>query len=67
LDALVTRRGEIAHRVVSSKPVFKRDVENAVELVRRLAVCLSNAVRKFLLTRVPFKEAWPEYDINASD
>ena len=47
--------------------MFKRDVENAVELVRRLAVCLSNAVRKFLLTRVPFKEAWPEYDINASD
>ena len=51
LEDLVTRRGEIAHRVTSSHPVRKRDVVNAAELVLKLSVVSSNAVRQFLMTR----------------
>lgn len=60
LEDLVTLRGEIAHRVVSSRSVLKRDVEAATELVQRLAVTSSNVVRQFLLARGKW-EPWQEY------
>ena len=48
LDALITVRGSIAHRVKHSKPVLKRDVISAIELISRLAAKSSNAVREFV-------------------
>ncbi len=48
LDKLITVRGSIAHRVKHSKPVLKRDVTAAIELVSRLAAKSSNSVREFV-------------------
>ena len=62
LEDLVTLRGEIAHRVEASRPVLKRDVESASELVEKLAVCSSNTVRTFLMTRVADRvEPWVKF------
>jgi RiboL-PSP-HEPN len=60
LEDLVTMRGEIAHRVVSSRAVLKRDVETAAELVQCLAVTTSNTVRKFLIGKTTVAP-WPTY------
>jgi hypothetical protein len=60
LEDLVTLRGEIAHRVVSSRPVRKADVVDAVTLVRRLALSSSNLVRRFLMTKLT-AEPWQEH------
>jgi hypothetical protein len=60
LEDLVTLRGEIAHRVVSSRPVKKGDVEAAAQLIQCLAVTSSNTVRKFLLSKTG-KAPWPVY------
>ena len=48
LDDLVSLRGAIAHRVKHSRPVRKSDVQNAIELVSRLAAKSNNEVRKFV-------------------
>ena len=51
LDALITLRGAIAHRVKHSKPVLKRDVTSAIDLISRLAAKSSNRVRSFIHER----------------
>jgi hypothetical protein len=50
LDALVTLRGSIAHRVKSSKSVTKKDVLNAIDLISRLAVKTNNEMHNHLNT-----------------
>jgi hypothetical protein len=45
LDDLVTLRGSIAHRVTSSKYVYKKDVSAAIKLASYLAAKTSNSVR----------------------
>ncbi len=62
LEELVTLRGEIAHRVVASRPVNKRDVEDAADLVGSLSIASSNVVRKFLMSKIAI-EPWPEYEL----
>lgn len=61
LDDLVTLRGEIAHRAKTSRPVLKKEVRVATELVERLAVHSSNHVRQFLMTKIAGPEPWREY------
>ena len=61
LEELVTLRGEIAHRVVASQPVKKRDVEAAADLVLCLSIASSNHVRTFLMSKVNI-EPWPRYE-----
>jgi len=48
LDALVTLRGSIAHRVTASASVQKKDVLEARDLISRLAARSSNHVRIFV-------------------
>lgn len=52
LDALVTLRGGIAHRVKHSNSVRKQDVMNAFDLVGRLSVRCNNEVRTFIHSRI---------------
>ncbi len=52
LTALVELRGDIAHRVTTSRPVNKRHVVLAAEFVRRLAAVSSNRVREHVHARV---------------
>lgn len=52
LDALVTLRGEIAHRVAAKKSVRKRDVVLAAAFIQSLAARSSNAVGVFVKARV---------------
>jgi RiboL-PSP-HEPN len=52
LDALVTLRGAIAHRVSAAKAVSLKDVHDARSLIFRLAVRSHNEVCAFLLTTV---------------
>ena len=59
LATLVSLRGDIAHRVTTSKNVKKVDVRKASELIDRLAAASSNRVREFLRQRTG-KYAWPE-------
>lgn len=63
LEELVTRRGEIAHRVKTSRAVLKREVKSATELVERLAIRTSNTVRQFLMTKVAGPEPWHEQEL----
>ena len=51
LDALITLRGSIAHRVKHSDSVHKRDVTDAADFIGRLAECTGNAVRQFVHER----------------
>jgi len=51
LDALVSLRGGIAHRVKHSTTVQKRDVTTAIDFVSRLAARSSNRVRDFIHER----------------
>ena len=48
LDKLITLRGDIAHRVSSSKSVKKEDVIKYSTFIARLTVISSNAVRDFV-------------------
>jgi hypothetical protein len=64
LDALVTLRGSIAHRVVASQRVRKKDVLDARDLISRLAAKSSNRVRTFLHERVG-KYPWGRCRIGA--
>jgi len=58
LTALVELRGDIAHRVATSRSVKKPDVINSVHLISRLAAASSNHSRAFIygLTN---KHPWP--------
>lgn len=61
LDDLVTLRGSIAHRVTAARSVGKADVEEARELISRLAVKSHNAVNKHLdrlLGERPWEGFW---------
>jgi hypothetical protein len=51
LDRLITLRGEISHRVNTSRSVRRRYVERSTGFTNRLAAISLNAVRKFLETR----------------
>ncbi len=51
LDALVSLRGAIAHRVQASTPVYKKRARDEIWLVRRLAVRTSNRVREYVHER----------------
>jgi hypothetical protein len=62
LDDLITLRGEIAHRVVSSRSVKKHEVTDAANLGLRLAATSSNTMRRFLMTRVN-EEPWEEFEL----
>lgn len=62
LDALVGRRGEIAHRVGVARPVRKKEGLDAVRFLCRLTECSSNAVADHL-QEVTRKEAWPHVAI----
>ena len=57
LDRLITIRGEIAHRVRTSRTVQRRYVERANSFVNRLAAISSNTLREFLILRTS-KEPW---------
>lgn len=52
LDALVTLRGSIAHRVKATRNVRKKDVTDARDFISRLAVKSHNAVTSHLATRL---------------
>lgn len=59
LQALVTLRGEIAHRVATARSVRKDDVKKASALIGRLATISSNQLRIFVRARtqiVPWEE-----------
>lgn len=61
LDELVTRRGEIAHRVTAGASVLKRDVREARRLVVRLAVVTANRIGGYVKNRTgqtPWGETW---------
>jgi len=60
LDALVTRRGEIAHRVTAGTPVHKRDVVKASRFVSRISVITSNHASLFL-SHTFGKQPWGGY------
>ena len=62
LEALITLRGEISHRVTAGSPVYKKNVEAATELVVRLAVIASNRVGTFVQTRIG-KPPWSEVSL----
>ena len=51
LEGLIELRGSIAHRVTSSKKVYKYVVEDYVDFVTRLAVISSNRVLAFVTAR----------------
>jgi hypothetical protein len=59
LEKLVTLRGEIAHRVSVDRSVRKKDVENAGDLIARLAVATHNAVNNTLRKRFGHRP-WPD-------
>lgn len=48
LENLITRRGEIAHRVTAGPSIRKKYVEDSSELVHQLAAVASNAVCRFV-------------------
>jgi len=52
LTELVELRGDIAHRVTTSRSVRKIDVVNAANFIARLAIASSNGVRDFLNQRL---------------
>lgn len=60
LDALITLRGSIAHRVDAPRPVRKKDVRNFIDFVNRIAVKTSNAIRDLILRKTG-KEPWSQY------
>ncbi len=65
LDSLVSLRGSIAHRVSASKSVQKKDVQEARELLARLAVKSHNAVNRHL-NAVLGSKPWEGYWFSAT-
>ncbi|WP_148897006.1 HEPN domain-containing protein [Geothermobacter ehrlichii] len=51
LQDLIDLRGEIAHRVESSKSVYKKDVEGYQKFIKRLAVILHNRTIALIYAR----------------
>lgn len=60
LDRLVILRGAIAHRVEATSSVRLKDVENARELVCRLAIKSHNRVRQHLIDTIGMP-GWARY------
>lgn len=60
LEELIKLRGSIAHRVEASTAVLKKDVRDHIDLVNRIAVRTSNAVRIEVLNATA-KEPWPSF------
>jgi hypothetical protein len=60
LDALVTLRGSIAHRVEATRTVRKKHVQDARHLIWRLAIKSHNAVNAYVASRVG-PRPWQEY------
>jgi hypothetical protein len=60
LEALVTTRGDIAHRVLAAGRVLRRDVERSRGLVIRLSFLSSNTVGEFVTSRTG-KRPWASY------
>lgn len=57
LDALITLRGEIAHRVIAGNSVHKKHVDNARHLIGYISASLSNQVAEHIhhvLGAMPF-------------
>jgi hypothetical protein len=61
LDLLVRRRGEIAHRVRTSEPVYQRHVREAIDHVSRLAVITSNRMADFVKSRTG-QSPWEQFN-----
>jgi hypothetical protein len=59
LEALVTRRGEIAHQVTAGAAVRRNYVESSLELIYQLGAVASNVVRNFLIERTG-NDPWVE-------
>lgn len=57
LDKLITLRGEIAHRVATSKPVRKSEVVQNLNFIGYLSVKLSNIVSEYLWAQTQ-KDPW---------
>lgn len=60
LKELIERRGEIAHRVEASSPVYKKDVVAYKGIVFRLAVITHNRTVAHVYTRTS-KRPWRTY------
>jgi len=60
LDNLVDLRGEIAHRVSASEPVYKTVVTDHIDFVKRLAAKTHNQVTGYV-TKTTHKTPWPAY------
>jgi hypothetical protein len=60
LEELVALRGAIAHRVKTSRKVYKRSVERYVKFINRIAMETSNATRQVLLERTK-RAPWQFY------
>jgi len=60
LTELISRRGEIAHRVESSSSVFKKDVTTYRNLIIRLAVITHNRTLALIFSRTK-KRPWRQY------
>lgn len=60
LDALISLRGDIAHRVAAAKRVTKGNVKDYTDFVNRIAVETSNAVRD-LINKQTKKDCWPSF------
>lgn len=61
LEQLVSKRGEIAHRVLTKDPVWKRDVREAWTFVNRLMFLSSNAVGDHIYARTR-ERPWPAHE-----
>ena len=57
LESLINLRGEIAHRVKSSKKVRKNDIVNYARFISRISVITSNRVGVFIYNRTK-KSTW---------
>jgi len=60
LSELITRRGEIAHRVESSKPVSKKHVTDYQSLIFRLAVITHNRALALITVKTKLRP-WRRY------
>jgi hypothetical protein len=58
LESLVSRRGEIAHRVTAGPPARKAEVRADIRFILQLATVTSNAVGSFVAGRIG-RRPWP--------
>lgn len=57
LEALITLRGQISHRVTASHTIHKRYAERSIELINRLAAISSNRVADYIMSLIKI-EPW---------